>query len=205
MGTAADDGFTIVGSSVDFSSSSQPISSVPEFTVTTFSVNPQSPDQSFCVATSFDEHVRSWFKKQAATDRAVSSSEGDGFLYAFRIEGVDFSGVTDRDISHTAAYKVGRTVDPENRQRQWHRQCPSQKHSWYEPVPVKHYRDVERLVHATLEEICVVRPHKVCTDCGCVHNEIFLMSDARGTFGDVILPVIEEMDRLVRAARGTKA
>ncbi|KAK1230223.1 hypothetical protein PQX77_006688, partial [Marasmius sp. AFHP31] len=127
---------------VDLPSSSQPISSVSEFTITDFSVNPQSPDQSFCVATSFDEHVRSWFKKQAAIERAVSSSEGEGFIYAFRIEGVDFSGVTDRDLSHTAAYKVGRTVHPENRQRQWHRQCPSQKHSWYEPVPVKHYRDV---------------------------------------------------------------
>ncbi|KAL0059708.1 hypothetical protein AAF712_013541 [Marasmius tenuissimus] len=162
----------------------------------------------------------SWLKTHAAVDREISTSEGEGFVYVFRIDGVDFSDITDRDLTNTAAYKVGRTMNPENRKRQWHRQCPSQKHTWYAPVPVEHchhvgespqlfvfaervtYPSVEHLVHVALEEIAVLRPRKPCSDCGQVHHEIFLMLDLPKTVESVIVPLIEKQKPIARMVVG---
>ncbi|KAK1224329.1 hypothetical protein PQX77_012780 [Marasmius sp. AFHP31] len=178
---------------------------VPTFTVTSFSVNPQSSYQSTCGAATFnDENLISWLRTHDAMDKGVSTSEEEGFLYIFRIDGVDFSDVTDLDLSHTAAFKVGRTVSPPNRERQWHRQCPSQTHTWYEPVWVEQCHLVERLVHAALEEICVLRPRKACSDCGCVHHEIFLLSDLPDTVKDVVA-LIKRQRVIARMSGGRDA
>ncbi|KAK1221212.1 hypothetical protein PQX77_015971 [Marasmius sp. AFHP31] len=174
----------------------------PSFHTICFSVNAEFPYQSICPAKSFDDpHLHAWLKTHAAIEKGILTAEGEGYIYVFRIDGVDFSDVTDRDLSHTVAYKVGRTVNPEARKRQWHRQCPSQTHEWYEVVPVKYCHDVERLVHAALEEICVLRPRKVCSDCQCEHHEIFLMPDTPHIVEEHIIPITEESVCLAQMAR----
>ncbi|KAJ8074410.1 hypothetical protein PM082_009575 [Marasmius tenuissimus] len=176
---------------------------VPAFSISCFSVSVESPYESTYIAESFDdEYVKLWLKTHAAIEKGISTSEGKGFVYVFRIDGVDFSDVTDLDLSNTVAYKVRRTVDPERRERQWQQQCPSQKHTWFPPVPVKHCHYVERLVHTALEEMCVLRPRKACSDCGCVHHEIFLMLDVPGTVENVITPLVDEGGRIALMAEG---
>ncbi|KAL0058645.1 hypothetical protein AAF712_014671 [Marasmius tenuissimus] len=147
-----------------------------------------------------DEDLKSWFKTHTAIEKEHSRSEGEGFLYAFRIDGVDYSDVTDCNVTNTAAYKVGRTVDPQRRELEWKRQCRSQTHTWFTPIAVDHCHSIERLVHAALEKICVSRPRKVCSDCGCTHHEIFLSSSAPDTFIDVIVPLIKEQNHIDRMA-----
>ncbi|KAK1224252.1 hypothetical protein PQX77_012851, partial [Marasmius sp. AFHP31] len=141
--------------------------------------------------------LTSWFKAHAAIEKRISASEADGCIYVFRVDGVDFSDVTDIDLTSTSAYKVGRTTDPRRREHEWHRQCPSQKHTWFTPVWVKDCHCVERLVHIELERICVVRPRKTCSDCGCVHQEIFLVSNTPDAI-EKLISLIKEQDRVAQ-------
>ncbi|KAJ8092447.1 hypothetical protein PM082_023700 [Marasmius tenuissimus] len=155
------------------------------FSISCFSINDESPYQSTCTALSFeDEDLKSWLKTHTEIEKGHSRSEGEGFLYAFRIDGVDYSDVTDCDLTDTAAFKVGRTVGPQRRETEWRQQCRSQTHTWYTPIQVEHCHSVERLVHAALEKICVSRPRKVCTDCGRtqLHSPVSSLTLVRSLF-----------------------
>ncbi|KAL0059093.1 hypothetical protein AAF712_014194 [Marasmius tenuissimus] len=124
------------------------------FNVGCFSVNTEFPYESTCIVESFDdESLQSWLKTHAAIEKGVSSSEKKGFIYVFRIDGVDFTDITDCDLSKTAAYKIGQTVHPEQRKRQWQLQCPSQKHTWFTPVAVEHCHCVGEYCHYIREGI----------------------------------------------------
>ncbi|KAK1233536.1 hypothetical protein PQX77_003305 [Marasmius sp. AFHP31] len=148
---------------------------IPEFSVVSFSIDPNFPYQSICTAAAFDdEHLRSWFKTQAAIERRMSVRGPEGYIYVFRIDGVDFSDTTDCDLSNTSAYKVGRTSDLPRRQREWKQQCRSQHHEWFEPIYVDDCHSLERMVHIELEK------------------EIFLITDAPDAVQKVILPLIRK-------------
>ncbi|KAL0060151.1 hypothetical protein AAF712_013045 [Marasmius tenuissimus] len=165
------------------------------FSVSCFSVDGHNPYGSMYDAFSFDdEDLGSWLKSHAAIDRPILISEGDGCIYVFWIDGMDFSEVTDLNLSNTVTYKVGRTSNPELRERQWERQCPSQQHIWFKPVWVERCHPVESLVHNELEKICVVRPHKKCSDCGRVHQEILLMPNDLEIVKKVIVPLIKKQE-----------
>ncbi|KAK1228793.1 hypothetical protein PQX77_001202, partial [Marasmius sp. AFHP31] len=76
------------------------------FSIDCFSVDDQHPYQLACIAQSFhNKHCQLWLKTHAAMERGFSTAEGEGYIYVFRIEGVDFSDGTDRDLSNTATYK----------------------------------------------------------------------------------------------------
>ncbi|KAL0568847.1 hypothetical protein V5O48_013125 [Marasmius crinis-equi] len=175
----------------------------PSFCIDCFSRDDHFTHQSTCVGLSFNDEVLSlWLKEHAAMDRPISGPNGDGYIYVFRIEGVDFSDVTDQDLNDTAVYKVGQSCCPERREREWGRQCPSQKHTWFVPVRVERCHDVERLVHKALEKICVVRPKKKCFDCRQVHQEIFVMENGPDVVNEVIVPLIEEQNRVAKESSG---
>ncbi|KAK1225783.1 hypothetical protein PQX77_011263 [Marasmius sp. AFHP31] len=166
----------------------------PDFSVVSFSIDPDFPYQSICLAASFDdERLQSWFKTQAAIEKQMSFRGPDGYIYVFRIDGVNFSDTTNCDLRDTSAYKVGRTSDPLRRQREWKHQCRSQKHEWFEPIHVDDCHNVERMVHIELEKVCRARPRKTCSDCGRVHQEIFLITDAPDAVQKVILPLIRKV------------
>ncbi|KAK1219518.1 hypothetical protein PQX77_017762 [Marasmius sp. AFHP31] len=153
------------------------------FTVGCFSVDTETAYQSTCHALSFNnERLMSWFKAHAAIEKRISASEADGCIYVFWVDGVDFRDVTDIDLTNTSAYKVGRTTDPQRREHEWQRQCPSQKHTWFTPIWVKDCHCVERLVHIELERICV---------------EIFLVSNTPDAI-EKLISLIKEQDRVAQ-------
>ncbi|KAG7091810.1 hypothetical protein E1B28_008213 [Marasmius oreades] len=80
-----------------------------------------------------DEGQRIEWKLRITLEKSLSPVEMPGSIYTFRIEG-------DSPLlaEGTAIYKVGRTLDYKRRMVQWNAQCPSQTHSWYEPVWVEH-------------------------------------------------------------------
>ncbi|KAL0563830.1 hypothetical protein V5O48_018233, partial [Marasmius crinis-equi] len=135
-------------------------------------------------------------------DRPISGPNADGFIYIFQIDGADFSDVTKQDLRDTTVYKVGRSCCPERREREWGRQCPSQTHTWFVPVRVEKCHDVERLVHKALEKICVERPKKKCIDCGQVHQEIFIMANGPDVVNSIMIPLIEEQNRVAQGSSG---
>ncbi|KAJ8073231.1 hypothetical protein PM082_020101 [Marasmius tenuissimus] len=159
---------------------------VPGFRVSCFSVNSSFPHNSTCVATDFDDvELERWLKKHAAFDKPIAISDSGGYIYIFWIDGIDLTDVVKGDLSKTVVFKVGQTSRLEHRECEWRYQCPSQTHTWYLAVWVEHchligeiilsftderaYLFVEYLVHAALEEICIARPRKSCSDCRCIH------------------------------------
>ncbi|KAL0563657.1 hypothetical protein V5O48_018408 [Marasmius crinis-equi] len=152
------------------------MSSPPAFALGCFALPTRDPHDSVCVANSFDDqHLRDWIKRQDSLERKSLRRDTEQFVYIFRIDGVSFDSVVDVDLANTSVYKIGRTNNPDRRKREWRSQCATQLHTWFDPVPVRHYVEVERLVHAELEKTCVARPRKACNDCGKVHQEIFIV------------------------------
>ncbi|KAL0566383.1 hypothetical protein V5O48_015629 [Marasmius crinis-equi] len=148
------------------------------FSIGCFSVTGRAEYESVCVAGTFeDENLKAWIKAHDLLERRSSRLPRKFYVYIFRIEGTSFQGVVKQDLANTSAFKVGRSCNPRRRQGEWRRQCPSQRHTWFNPVEVKNYEEVERLVHAELEKLAVARPKKTCDNCGQVHQEIFMMAD----------------------------
>ncbi|KAL0059584.1 hypothetical protein AAF712_013675 [Marasmius tenuissimus] len=82
---------------------------VPGFRVGCFSVNSSFPHDSTCVATDFDDvELKRWLKKHAAFDKPIAISDGGGYIYIFRIDGIDLTDVVEGDLSKTVVFKQGR-------------------------------------------------------------------------------------------------
>ncbi|KAL0567104.1 hypothetical protein V5O48_014889 [Marasmius crinis-equi] len=152
------------------------MSSLPTFALGCFALPTRAPHESLCLASSFDDlHLQHWIKRHESLEKTSLNGQKQQFIYVFKIDGVSFDSVVDADLTNTSVYKVGRTNDPDRRRREWRSQCATQVHTWFDPVPVSNYVEVERLVHAQLEKTCVARPRKTCGDCGRVHQEVFIV------------------------------
>ncbi|KAJ8075993.1 hypothetical protein PM082_014778 [Marasmius tenuissimus] len=117
--------------------------------------------------------------------KSLSPHDTAAFIYAFCIEG-------ENEFSDGVVFKVGRTNDIERRKKEWAIQCPSQRHTWYDPIPVLYSHRTERLVHLELAKICLRKPNETCKDCGRRHCETFELQKRNGedTFKTKIFPII---------------
>ncbi|KAL0564508.1 hypothetical protein V5O48_017537 [Marasmius crinis-equi] len=131
------------------------MSTLPAFALGCFALPNRTPHQSLCAASSFDDkHLQRWIKHHELLERTFLNQHKQEFVYVFKIDGVSFDSIVDFDLTGTSAYKL---------------------HTWFDPIPVRNYVEVERLVHAELERTCVARPRKACGNFGKVHQEIFIV------------------------------
>lgn len=87
-----------------------------------------------------------------------------GFIYIFWVEGMSWGHL-----------KIGRSVDPRERLRQWNKKC-KHTHVYVEDiVKVPHVSRVERLMHIELKD---VRKSFKCAGCQTVHWEWFEVSQS---------------------------
>ncbi|KAL0570264.1 hypothetical protein V5O48_011699 [Marasmius crinis-equi] len=124
--------------------------------------------------------LQQWMKRHESLERTSHHCQKQEFIYVFKIDGVSFDSVVDTDLTNTSAYKISRTNNPDRRRHKWRSQHATQVHTWFDPVPVSNYVEVKKLVHAQLKKACVARPRKTCSNCGKVHQEVFIVMEELG-------------------------
>ncbi|KAE9394033.1 hypothetical protein BT96DRAFT_998861 [Gymnopus androsaceus JB14] len=97
--------------------------------------------------------------------RPISAADGPGFLYPF--------------FETDYMVKVGTTVNPCQRKRQWNTDCYNPLRVWYDPIPCPNSHRAEAIAHILLEMRCLDRPKRACLTCGKRHREKFTFNGTR--------------------------